>query len=605
TSIVDGTAPFTGQFRPEEPLSTFNGVDADGTWTLNFCDSANGDTGTFNSWAITFAPAPSCLAPTAPTGTVLTATTAELSWTAGGTETLWDVEVVDITGGGSATGTPTDSGVSNPYMAMGLTEGNDYEYYVRADCGGANGVSGWTGPFAWTQNVPPPNDFPAGAIPITPSPEGTGCASPTFTLPFSTDFTTDSGAQGGCSDSGLDQFFSWTATTDGLTFSSAAPGNPGIVVWDANTLTEIDCANTFATDVILSGWTIGQDLVIQIYDFDGSVSDVAFCLEEYTFPTAPNCAETPISPADGAVDVVVTGGLVTLTWTAPSSGPAPTDYVIFFGDTSGALNDLGPVGGIDTTIDITGIDFSTTYFWQVVPQNGASLATGCPEWSFTTEVAPPPPANDDCANATVVSAPSTTAFDTSTATATGPTANCGTLPGGPNVWFEYTATGAGDLTVSTCDDASFDTKINVYSGTCGALVCEGGNDDGTGCGGFTSELTLTGLAAGTYYIAVSGFSGATGTGNLTLDFSLSDGPDLDSPTSFTYYPNPVENTLTLSAALNNIDDVVMFNMLGQQVMRVQPNALSSELDMTNMQTGTYFVKVTIADTTQTIRVVKQ
>ena len=304
TPITAGAAPFAGVFNPEQPLSTFNGVDADGTWTLNFCDSANGDIGTFNSWSINFAPPPSCANPTNLTGVVLTASTAELSWIASGTETLWDIEVVDITGGGSVTGTPTATGVTNPYMGMGLTEGNDYEAYVRADCG-VDGTSDWVGPFAWGQNVPPPNDLPAGAIPITPSAEGTGCATATFALPFSTDFTTDSGAQGGCSDSGLDQFFSWTATTDGLTFTSGTLGAPGIVVWDALTLAEIDCAATFATDAILGGWTIGQDLVIQIYDFAGSLSDVEFCLEEYTFPTIPNCAETPIFPADAAVDVVL------------------------------------------------------------------------------------------------------------------------------------------------------------------------------------------------------------------------------------------------------------------------------------------------------------
>ncbi|MBO3117360.1 VCBS repeat-containing protein [Winogradskyella sp. DF17] len=74
---------------------------------------------------------------------------------------------------------------------------------------------------------------------------------------------------------------------------------------------------------------------------------------------------------------------------------------------------------------------------------------------------------------------------------------------------------------------------------------------------------------------------------------------------FSYFPNPVENILTLNALSNNINNIVIFNMLGQEVMQLQPNSLNSELDMSSLQTGTYFVKVTVANETKTIRVVKQ
>ena len=126
----------------------------------------------------------------------------------------------------------------------------------------------------------PGNDIPAGAIPIMPSAEGFGCATATFTLPFSTDGTTDSGIQGNCNASGLDQFFTWTATTLGLYFSSQAPGNPGIAIWDSTGTIIIDCASTFITNKTLSGWDFGDELIIQIYDFEGTIlSDVGFCLE--------------------------------------------------------------------------------------------------------------------------------------------------------------------------------------------------------------------------------------------------------------------------------------------------------------------------------------
>ena len=50
--ISGGTAPFTGRFRPEQPLGSLVGRQASGTWTLSITDNRVLDTGTLNSWAI-------------------------------------------------------------------------------------------------------------------------------------------------------------------------------------------------------------------------------------------------------------------------------------------------------------------------------------------------------------------------------------------------------------------------------------------------------------------------------------------------------------------------------------------------------------------------
>ena len=143
----------------------------------------------------------------------------------------------------------------------------------------------------------PVNDNISGAIPITPAPEGTGCAASGFYLPFSTDGTTDSGVQGSCTPSGNDQFFSWTATTTGLFFSSESPGDPGIVVWDATGTMEIACTNTFVTEN-LTGWNINDNLIIQIYDY-ALDSDVAFCLEAVNYTAPPPAPVTFTSQSSG------------------------------------------------------------------------------------------------------------------------------------------------------------------------------------------------------------------------------------------------------------------------------------------------------------------
>ena len=94
--------------------------------------------------------AQACSSPTALAASGETSTTVDLAWTAGGTETLWDIELVDITASGSATGTPTTPNINtNPYTLSGLTSGNDYEVYLRAVCG-AGDVSFWSTPVSFT-----------------------------------------------------------------------------------------------------------------------------------------------------------------------------------------------------------------------------------------------------------------------------------------------------------------------------------------------------------------------------------------------------------------------------------------------------------------------
>jgi hypothetical protein len=83
-------------------------------------------------------------------------------------------------------------------------------------------------------------------------------------------------------------------------------------------------------------------------------------------------------------------------------------------------------------------------------------------------------------------------------------------------WFSYLATASGNLEVSTCDLAAFDTRIAVFSScsTVSIITC---NDDGAGCTGFTSKLQFVATAGTTYKIAVGGFDvTSAGAGQLQI-----------------------------------------------------------------------------------------
>ena len=86
---------------------------------------------------------------------------------------------------------------------------------------------------------------------------------------------------------------------------------------------------------------------------------------------------------------------------------------------------------------------------------------------------------------------------------------CGTTHTAPDVW--YTVTGTGNtMTASTCNMANYDTKISIFCAECEDLTCIAGNDDGTGCSGFSSEVSWPSSSGVEYKVMVHGFGTATG-----------------------------------------------------------------------------------------------
>jgi hypothetical protein len=111
--------------------------------------------------------------------------------------------------------------------------------------------------------------------------------------------------------------------------------------------------------------------------------------------------------------------------------------------------------------------------------------------------------NDTCANA--IDVPVSTSFNGSNACATNDVSPCGSM--GATVWYKFTPASSGLYDLSLCG-SSFDTVLAVYA-SCGAATSIACNDDSCG-----AQSVLTGLefdAGNTYYIAVGGYAGATGT----------------------------------------------------------------------------------------------
>ena len=96
----------------------------------------------------------------------------------------------------------------------------------------------------------------------------------------------------------------------------------------------------------------------------------------------------------------------------------------------------------------------------------------------------------------------------------GPTCGAANITA-PGLWYVFTGTGQ-DVTLSTCGQAAYDSKISVFSGPCNALVCEAGNDDGPGCTGNTSILTFFAASGVDHHVLVHGYNANTGTFTLSM-----------------------------------------------------------------------------------------
>jgi hypothetical protein len=71
-----------------------------------------------------------------------------------------------------------------------------------------------------------------------------------------------------------------------------------------------------------------------------------------------------------------------------------------------------------------------------------------------------------------------------------------------------------------------------------------------------------------------------------------------------YYPNPVNNHLSISNDAP-IDAITVTSILGQTVFSKKINALQTEINMSELSSGIYFVKVASESWEKTIKILKE
>lgn len=251
----------------------------------------------------------------------------------------------------------------------------------------------------------------------------------------------------------------------------------------------------------------------------------------------------PSAPITQASAIVTSNALTstTISWTNGNGGrryvvvnsensftdPVGSDSVTVAG-TAYTSGEQIVYDGTGTSVTVTGLT-SGAYYVRVyeyarctsptVNYYNVATATNNPR-QFTG-----PTNNDDCSNAITLPSCSggtqTVAGTTTGATVDAIYQDCGatgTSATERGVWYKYVGDN-NSVTITTCNAVGYDTRLTVYSGSCGTFTCVAGNDDMSpacvgGASAYASEVTFNAVAGTDYYVFVHGYQSGTSLSNV-------------------------------------------------------------------------------------------
>ena len=159
-------------------------------------------------------------------------------------------------------------------------------------------------------------------------------------------------------------------------------------------------------------------------------------------------------------------------------------------------------------------------FFSILVVIGSFTPTISVQGLIPTSTLQPTAFPDDFNNAQPVTLPTTIVpalFSPSSATtATDDPVAC--VAYGHSIWYKYTATTSGQVTVDT-EGTGFNTVVAIYTGTRGSLTQVACNDDQAGTLDQTSWVDFNAVSGTTYYIMIGSFGSTSPNGWLTFKLS--------------------------------------------------------------------------------------
>lgn len=152
-------------------------------------------------------------------------------------------------------------------------------------------------------------------------------------------------------------------------------------------------------------------------------------------------------------------------------------------------------------------------------------------------------------------------------------------------------------TIENCCDT-----ITIYDGTSDTSpVIYQGNNDGNLAG---LEFTSTSANMFIKIDSNEAISCSTSEGtqwNFTVNRTLS--VNDDQLNNFSFYPNPAKNRIEFSAN-QMVDNIMIYNILGKKINNVTYNLSNNSIDISNLASGAYLMKVSIGTATKNYKFIK-
>lgn len=406
------------------------------------------------------------------------------TWDAGYLESNWNVEVGAV-GFTPGTGTATFTGTSIVAgdTAAGLTQVNDYEIYIQADCG-AGDMSSWIGP-----------------VTVTTLPD---CAAPTnFVAQIISPDSVD---------------LSWTAAPGGATDWTISYGPAPFMPGDAGEM--IANASTNSSDTIGG---LMQNTTYSFYVLSNCTSvDSSLWVGPETVTTSLFCNNVSGLSASTVADTAF------LSWNVGSN--AETMWNVEYGPTGFALGSgvsyTTTENNSDTLLGLLGSATYQFYVQAACASGDTSLFTG--PYTFSM-----PLTNDDACDAIDLPVDGLVRYFSNVGATAGateevdlaiPGSNCSSNDAWCNsevtfsTWFTFTAPASGNVIVSTTDGTA-DGQLAIFDATDCAdfstYTMLAANDDFVG---LAPEASACGLTPGnTYYVMYDSWSNSAADASFAME----------------------------------------------------------------------------------------
>lgn len=587
----------------------------------------------------------------------VTTTAATISWQPNGSDTVWDL----VYGPDSVTDPTTLTPITPSITTLAettltnLTENTSYKIWVRSVCGGTDGNGAWIGPLV-IQTSCIATDVINENFETTGFEELPDCFSafingPTvdqFASVYGVEFNGNSGTNSvqlyNGTSSGTNDYVvlvlpnlsTLSTATHRLKFyakTNFGPGNVSVGTLDGTTNTAT--FSTFEEHIIDENYSefvveftsyLGTDNLVGIRNTSGDY--VSVFIDDVRWELAPLCADVA-----NIESVNIATNAATIQWVQQGT---ETQWDVVFGSSEvtdpTTLTPISPSISNNPSTTLTNLTENTLYKVWVRSVCGSTDGNGA--WmgpiSFTT-----------LCNAT--SFPYTQNFET---------ANIPNLPscsgvenlGSGNSWdtdeifnygfegkvlrYSYTCQAAADTWFYTqgivlnagtnykisykygSNSTGYNEKMKVAYGT--SPNVDGMTEelaDHTTINfnvAVTNEITFTPTTSDTYYFGFNAYSDSCQyflyVDNISIDSNLSN--STVSLEKAVFYPNPVQNILTIYHK-ETISNVSIYNILGQKVFDKDYSDIKVQMDLSLLQSGSYFVKALVNNQVITSTILKK